>query len=213
MATATCAKRLAKELRSLQKDPIKEPVIKAVPNEANILEWHYVVEGSKGTPYEGGFYHGKLLFPKEYPFKAPGIMMCTPSGRFHTNRRLCLSMSDYHPESWNPLWSVGTILQGLVSFMLDSQPTLGSIVTSKSEKRRLARQSLRHNVKDPMFRKLFPEYVELHQQRLRDSGLEEEPTIQNDSVTNSDTMELQGLTTFAAAVIAILSIFFAFKLI
>jgi len=47
---------------------------------------------------------GKLLFQPQYPFKAPGIMMLTPNGRFTTGSRLCLSMSDFHPESWNPLW-------------------------------------------------------------------------------------------------------------
>jgi ubiquitin-protein ligase len=31
--------------------------------------------------------------------------------------RLCLSMSDYHPESWNPSWSIETLLVGLQSFM------------------------------------------------------------------------------------------------
>ena len=30
--------------------------------------------------------------------------MLTPNGRFKTGIRLCLSMSDYHPETWNPLW-------------------------------------------------------------------------------------------------------------
>jgi len=59
-----------------------------------------VIEGSKGTPYEGGVYHGKLLFPKEYPLKPPGVMMLTPSGRFQPNRRLCLSMSDFHPGAY-----------------------------------------------------------------------------------------------------------------
>ena len=49
----------------------------------------------------GGVYHGKLLFPAAYPFKPPSILMLTPNGRFAVNQRLCLSMSDYHPESWN----------------------------------------------------------------------------------------------------------------
>lgn len=43
---------------------------------------------------------GKLIFPKEYPYKPPSIMMLTPNGRFKLNSRLCLSMSDFHPESW-----------------------------------------------------------------------------------------------------------------
>ena len=97
MASVMCTKRLQKELKSLHKSPLTNPRIIALPNESNILEWHYLLEGAKDTPYEGGKYWGKLLFPKEYPLKPPGVMMMTPSGRFRTNRRLCLSMSDFHP--------------------------------------------------------------------------------------------------------------------
>lgn len=40
----------------------------------------YVLEGQDGTPYEGGYYHGKIIFPPQYPFKPPSILMLTPSG-------------------------------------------------------------------------------------------------------------------------------------
>ena len=75
---------------AMRKKPVENIV--ATPLETNILEWHYVITGTKGTPYDGGFYHGKLVFPKEYPLKPPGVIMFTPNGRFKTNRRLCLSM-------------------------------------------------------------------------------------------------------------------------
>lgn len=61
---------------------------------------------------------GKLVFPADYPFKPPSIRMITPNGRFQVNTRLCLSMSDFHPGTWNPSWSVSTILNGLLSFMV-----------------------------------------------------------------------------------------------
>jgi hypothetical protein len=48
----------------------------------------------------------QVTFPPDYPFKAPSITMSTPNGRFATNTKLCLSFTDYHPESWNPLWCV-----------------------------------------------------------------------------------------------------------
>ena len=35
----------------------------------------------------GGYYHGKLVFPREFPFKPPSIYMLTPSGRFNVNTR------------------------------------------------------------------------------------------------------------------------------
>jgi hypothetical protein len=40
------------------------------------------------------------------------------SGRFETNTRLCLSMSDFHPETWNPMWSLNCKLECLYLGML-----------------------------------------------------------------------------------------------
>ena len=77
-----------------------------------------MVAGPENSPYEGGYYHGKLIFPQQYPFKPPSILMMTPNGRFKCNVRLCLSISDFHPDTWNPAWSVSTILTGLLSFMV-----------------------------------------------------------------------------------------------
>jgi ubiquitin-protein ligase len=89
----------------------------AAPEEENIYEWHFLIFGLVDSPFEGGFYHGRLMFPREYPFKPPGIMMWTPNGRFQTNKRICTNFSDYHPELWIPSWSVSTIIVGLISFM------------------------------------------------------------------------------------------------
>lgn len=65
-----------------------------------------MLQGPPDTPYVGGLYHGKLKFPDDFPFKPPSIYMLTPNGRFETDRRLCLSISDFHPETWVPTWSV-----------------------------------------------------------------------------------------------------------
>ena len=116
MASAMATKRLRKEYLAMQRKPVD--YIQAVPLETNILEWHYVITGTKDTPYEDGYYHGKLKFPPEYPMKPPSVLMMTPNGRFKTNQRLCVSMSDFHPETWNPMWSVSSILTGLYSFMV-----------------------------------------------------------------------------------------------
>ncbi len=80
MANNIAAQRLRKELVELKKKPVDN--LRATPKESNILEWHYVIEGPKGSPYAGGWYHGIVNFPKEYPHKPPSILMCTPNGRF-----------------------------------------------------------------------------------------------------------------------------------
>jgi len=158
MASKACLMRLQKEHTRLGKEPV--PNITAEPRENNILEWHFAIEGPKGTPYEGGCYHGKLIFPPEYPYKPPAIMMLTPNGRFNTNVRLCLSMSDFHPETWVPAWSVASILNGVLSFMLESTPTVGSVEMSLADRRRLAKASHAFNRKGEIFRELFPQLVQ-----------------------------------------------------
>ncbi|CAG9790842.1 unnamed protein product [Diatraea saccharalis] len=150
--------RLKQDYLRLKNDPV--PYVTAEPVPSNILEWHYVVKGPEKSPYEGGYYHGKMVFPREFPFKPPSIYMITPNGRFRTNTRLCLSITDFHPDTWNPTWSISTILTGLLSFMLEKTSTTGSIETSDYQKRCLAIESLEVNLKNKMFCELFPEYVE-----------------------------------------------------
>ena len=105
--------------------------------------WYYVIFGLKDSVYENGYYLGKIIFPKGYPLKPPGIEMLTPSGRFVPGQKICMSMSDYHPETWNPAWHTETIIIGLLSFMLTEEMTAGSCrPVLDSEKRRLAQESL-----------------------------------------------------------------------
>lgn len=159
MATRQSQKRLTKEYKAISATP--PPYITAKPNDENILEWHYIISGPPNTPFEGGQYHGLLRFPHEYPFKPPSISVVTPNGRFACNTRLCLSMSDYHPDTWNPAWSVSTILTGLLSFMTGDETTTGSISTSESAKKRLAADSKSWNVtQNHRFKKVFPELVQ-----------------------------------------------------
>src|SRR5690606_8866569 len=67
---------------------------------SNVFEWHYVLLPPDGSPYYGGIYHGMLSFPSNFSFAPPGIRMFTPSGLFVPGQKICLSMSDFHPESW-----------------------------------------------------------------------------------------------------------------
>jgi hypothetical protein len=85
--------------------------------------------------------------------------MITPQGRFKTDQKLCLSMSDFHPETWNPLWSVSAVLTGLLTFMLLDEDTVGSITTTASEKRALSRASHTFNRKNKVFQEVFSEFI------------------------------------------------------
>ncbi|EGC32137.1 hypothetical protein DICPUDRAFT_82011 [Dictyostelium purpureum] len=156
--TKECLSRLKKEFLEISKNPIDNILV--CPHKENILEWHYVLLGSINTPYEGGVFYGQLIFNYDFPLSPPSIIMTTPSGRFETNKRICLSNSDYHKESWLPSWTVGGILIGLLSFMNENEPTAGSILTTNDEKRLLASKSMEFNKKNKTFCDLFPYLIE-----------------------------------------------------
>eukprot|EP00546_Thalassionema_frauenfeldii_P019804 CAMPEP_0178903016 /NCGR_PEP_ID=MMETSP0786-20121207/4926_1 /TAXON_ID=186022 /ORGANISM="Thalassionema frauenfeldii, Strain CCMP 1798" /LENGTH=256 /DNA_ID=CAMNT_0020574347 /DNA_START=69 /DNA_END=842 /DNA_ORIENTATION=+ len=145
MAPQLATSRLRKELLQLRKDPI--PGIVAEPDESNLLIFFYAIRGPADTCYESGTYFGKIKFPNEYPLKPPSIYMLTPSGRFKCNTKICMSMSDFHPESWNPLWSVSSIIQGIQSFMASEELTTGGMRASEADRKRFAAMSADYNIK------------------------------------------------------------------
>lgn len=83
---------------------------------------------------------------------------------------------------WNPAWSVSTILTGLLSFMVETTPTSGSIETSDAtvqfksllkqdffhwiyyfsilKKQRLAQESKEFNLQDKLFCELFTDLAD-----------------------------------------------------
>ncbi|KAA3671007.1 ubiquitin-conjugating enzyme E2 J1, partial [Paragonimus westermani] len=66
-----------------------------------------------------------------------------PNGRFETHRKICLSISGYHPESWRPSWSIRTALLAIIGFMpTHGAGAIGSLDLPKEERRALARSSL-----------------------------------------------------------------------
>jgi ubiquitin-conjugating enzyme E2 J2 len=141
--------RLRKELKAISNDPC--PYIHVAVSDSNFLNWSFLLEGPPDTPYVGGWYWGRIRFPAEYPFKPPSILMVTPSGRFRPDTRLCLSMSDFHPESWNPSWSLSTVLTGLLSFMVESTPTTGAVESTEADKLAFAGQVPRPHPRPRLF--------------------------------------------------------------
>lgn len=129
----------------------------------NTLLWNYLIEGPPGTLYEGGWYWGVLKLPENYPLAPPSILMMTPNGRFETNTRLCMSMSDFHPESWQPAWWLSSLMKGILSFMLDKELTTGAVMPAPPDekKRELAATSLEWTRARPEVQNAFPDFDEI----------------------------------------------------
>ena len=123
--------------------------------EGNLLKWYFVIHSLKDDDYKGGVYLGKIIFPSEYPMKPPDIQFITPNGRFELKKKICLSFTSYHPETWSAAWTVQNMLIGLISFMLTNEAATGTVSTSSFEKRKLARESVMYNMQLDDFTKAF----------------------------------------------------------
>jgi len=133
-------KRLMKEASELR-EPTE--LFYAQPLEDNLFEWHFSVRGPPDTEFEGGIYHGRIILPPEYPMKPPSIIILTPNGRFELNKKICLSISGYHPESWQPSWSIRTALLAIIGFMPTAGAgAIGSLEYPVDERKMLAKRSL-----------------------------------------------------------------------
>ncbi|XP_014491477.1 ubiquitin-conjugating enzyme E2 32 [Vigna radiata var. radiata] len=133
-------KRILQEVKEMHSNPSDD--FMSLPLEENIFEWQFAIRGPRDTEFEGGIYHGRIQLPSEYPFKPPSFMLLTPNGRFETQTKICLSISNHHPEHWQPSWSVRTALVALIAFMpTNPNGALGSLDYKKEERRTLAVKS------------------------------------------------------------------------
>ncbi|KAI9103310.1 ubiquitin-conjugating enzyme/RWD-like protein [Phlyctochytrium arcticum] len=144
MSSATtrsaAVKRLMRELADLESDP--SPEFTAGIIDDNLFDWHFTIRGPSEGGFEGGRFHGRLVFPVDYPFKPPNISFLTPNGRFEVGKKICLSITGHHPEFWRPAWGVRTALVALISFLpTRGDGAIGSLDYTEEERRQFAAKS------------------------------------------------------------------------
>lgn len=123
-------KRLAQEYSELSKNS-PEGVAAGPINDDNLFEWEALIAGPKDTCYDGGCFHARLSFPKDYPMNPPKMKFTHPL--YHPNiypdGTVCISI--LHPpgedrfgyekscERWSPVQSVEKILLSVISMLAE----------------------------------------------------------------------------------------------
>ncbi|XP_077240777.1 ubiquitin-conjugating enzyme E2 32-like [Tasmannia lanceolata] len=185
-------KRILQEVKEMQSNPSED--FMSLPLEENIFELQFAIRGPRDTEFEGGIFHGRIQLPAEYPFKPPAFMLLTPNGRFETQTKICLSISNHHPEHWQPSWSVRTALVALIAFMpTNPDGAYGSLDYKKEERQALAIKS----------REAAPKFGTPERQKLMDEihqyMLSKAPSVPQLSHTTTDEIsnnrELSHTTT------------------
>ncbi|NWQ70085.1 UB2J1 enzyme, partial [Neopipo cinnamomea] len=64
------------------------------------------------------------------------------NGRFEVGKKICLSISGHHPETWQPSWSIRTALLAIIGFMpTKGEGAIGSLDYTPEERKALAKKS------------------------------------------------------------------------
>ncbi|ADO67115.1 putative ubiquitin-conjugating enzyme E2 [Cafeteria roenbergensis virus] len=141
-------KRIAGDLRKFKKANPEH--FKIYYDKNKPLEINFILYGREDSPFRGGEYLGKISHSPDYPLKPPDYYMYTPNGRFHTNKKICLTNSGYHPSDWAPAaWNLVTLLEGLSSVwhssVAEDKRGIGHLHSIPSEIEAMAQESIKFN--------------------------------------------------------------------
>ena len=135
MLNQRCLKRLQRE-KEENNTPGENFYIQPIQNKMH--EWHFTLIGVKGTPYEGGIYHGKIVLPMTYPIHPPDIYFFNESGRYRPNTKICLNITSYHREQWTPTWRISTMMNAVSAYFVCDEGGVGSMRLSAAERKKIA---------------------------------------------------------------------------
>lgn len=117
--TQGTVKRIMKELQTMQREP--PPNTSAAPiDENDLYKWQAIIVGPQDSPYAGGVFKLSIVFPADYPFKAPRIEFLTKI--YHCNimnKTLCI---DILKSQWSPALTIDKVLISIVSLLVDPNP-------------------------------------------------------------------------------------------
>lgn len=97
-------RRIEKEIKDLETNQ-EEGILSVGPDGFDLFHWTAVLEGKKGSPYEGGKFTLEISLSTSYPFNPPKIRFKTPI--FHEGIKKDGSMGlDILRDQWTPSLTV-----------------------------------------------------------------------------------------------------------
>ncbi|KAL9248968.1 Ubiquitin-conjugating enzyme E2 11-like protein [Drosera capensis] len=114
------SKRIAKELKDMQKDPPASCSAGPVNNK-DLFHWEATIMGPPASPFAGGIFSLTIRFPPDYPFKPPKVSFKTRvyHPNINSNGSICL---DILKEQWSPALTISKVLLSICSLLTDPNP-------------------------------------------------------------------------------------------
>jgi len=122
--TKETIKRLLNDVKTIIKSPLSDNGIYYVHDDADILKGYAMIVGPSETPYFGGFYFFKIIYPTDYPHSPPTVSYHTNGDgiRFNPNLykcgKVCISiLNTWRGEQWTSCQTISTLLLALCTLL------------------------------------------------------------------------------------------------
>ncbi|ESQ30933.1 hypothetical protein EUTSA_v10012339mg [Eutrema salsugineum] len=114
-------------LLDLQQNP--SPIYSAGVEAEGVYVWAVTITGLPETPYEGGVFNLRIIFPPQFPWKPPKMHFRTPP-IFHPNvsHRSNIFHPMLMPDTWYIARSVAQMLMSLAQMLLHPLVAEGDVV-------------------------------------------------------------------------------------
>lgn len=117
----------------------------------NPSEWYILLSGISGDEDEfvGGEYLCKVVAPTNFPYEPPHFYFMTPNGVYDINCKVCVSIGEFHKESYPASFGMSGFVNQLVSGLIGWK-SLGNgislLKTTLAQKKAYAAASMTHNI-------------------------------------------------------------------
>ena len=109
-------RRINKEYIEMQDENFTSFIANPLNND--LMHWNAIIIGPQDTPYEKGFFHLDIKFPKEYPFKPPNITFINKIYHPNINYKgeICLDILN---KEWSPALTISKVILSICSLLSD----------------------------------------------------------------------------------------------
>jgi ubiquitin-conjugating enzyme E2 J1 len=159
-------KRITKEIKMYEAINFCFDNLIVQPDVDDLHTWYFLIHSLKDSVYADGIYIGIVMLPPGYPFKAPDFKFLSETGRFSVNKKICTTFSAFHNSEFSPAWNIGSMCNGLISFLTDPDDTddakgIGKIETTPETKKKIAEESREKIKKHELYEKYFSKFEQV----------------------------------------------------
>ncbi|KAI8100010.1 ubiquitin-conjugating enzyme/RWD-like protein [Halteromyces radiatus] len=111
MAKTLFSKRLSKELRDLNTNPLEGVYIDEADD---FTRWRLRIVGAPGTIYENEEFKLEFRFTPSYPLESPEVLFIRPYVPVYSNGHICLNILY---KDWSPVQTVAQVCLSIQSML------------------------------------------------------------------------------------------------